>query len=97
VIDAKFNKEHADLQARIISWPELLKDTADKAPFFQERFQEFIELRDYVANVSYAIPVKLQGNFGRQLQELQQLHEQEKEKAIPKKKFSFARKKPAPK
>lgn len=41
--------------------------------------------------------MKLQGNFSRQLTEFQQLYDQEKDKAIPKKKFAFARKKPAPK
>ena len=34
VIDATFNTDFNNLQASLISWPELLKDTADKAPFF---------------------------------------------------------------
>lgn len=36
VIDAKFNEDFNNLQAKLLSWPELLKDTPDKAGFFQE-------------------------------------------------------------
>ena len=75
VIDHKFNTEYQALQAKLISWPELLKDTPDKAEFFAAVHSEFVALRDYVSNISYAIPVKLQGNFQRQLTEFQALHE----------------------
>ena len=78
----------------MISWNELLKDKEDKALFFNDIHTRFTAIRDHVAAVSYAIPAKLQANYQHQLTQLQQLYEAEKEKAIPKKKFTFARKTP---
>jgi hypothetical protein len=41
----------------------LLNDTDEKNPFFDETYQKYIELRDYVAAVGYALPVMVLGRF----------------------------------
>ena len=58
-IDAYFQTEHSDLQAQLVSWPELLADSPDKAGFFAELHRRYLALRDHIAGVNYALPVKL--------------------------------------
>lgn len=51
------------MQATLVSWPELLKDTEDKTAFFTELSEKYVKLRDHIAAISYALPAKIQGNF----------------------------------
>lgn len=59
--------------------------------------KRFIELRDYISGVNYALPAMLQGRYQQALNQWITLYETEKDKAIPKKKFAFARKQNVPK
>lgn len=93
-IDADFTIKFNQLQADLVSWPELQKEQADKTQFFANLQAQYIELRDHTAAISYALPAKIIASFQHQLQQWQQLYEQEKDKAVPKKKFAFARKAP---
>ena len=67
-IDAYFQSEHSDLQAQLVSWPELLADSPDKAGFFAELHRRYLALRDHIAGVNYALPVKLQAKYQHDLQ-----------------------------
>ena len=52
----------------------------------------FKELREYLANYAYTIPSYNLQNYQQQLDQLNELILKEKDAALPKKKFTFARK-----
>jgi hypothetical protein len=79
-------------------WKSMGEDRNLIEKHFEEVFAEFKALREYVASYSYSIsPYHLQ-SYQASLDSLNEAINKEKEVALPKKKFAFARKQaPAPK
>jgi hypothetical protein len=59
---------------------------------FEEVFAKFKELREYIATYAYSIPTYLLQNYQQHLDQTNEQINKEKEQALPKKKFTFARK-----
>lgn len=92
-VDQQFGTQYRDLQAKILSWQEITSGDSEKVvELFNELQVQFLALREMITGIGYALPTKLVGRYQQQLSELQGSLDQEKEKAIPKKKFKFERK-----
>ena len=59
---------------------------------FDELFNRYKELRQYIANYSYIIPAYSLQTYNSSLENMSDCIAKEKETALPKKKFCFARK-----
>jgi hypothetical protein len=59
---------------------------------FDELFNRFKELRQYIANYSYIIPAYNLQTYNSSLDYMNDCIAKEKDTALPKKKFCFARK-----
>ena len=59
-IDLKFNKECSEIELELMSWQENISDTKDKEAvqkYFDGVFGKYQQLREYVNNYTFAIPV----------------------------------------
>ena len=75
-------------------WKGCNDDKAQIEKHFEEVFTKYKDLRDYVANFSYSIPAYNLQNYQSSLDSLNEIINKEKDNALPKKKFAFARKQP---
>lgn len=80
------------IRARLPQWKALGDDRALIERHFEELFTEYKALREYVANYSYSIIAHNLQTYQANLDNLNEQINKEKETALPKKKFAFARK-----
>ena len=93
IIDQRFTTTTQAINIEVSKWqaiPPEDKTTIEK--HFDELFARFKELRDYIANYSYSIPNYNLQQYQSTLDNLNDYLVKEKEAALPKKKFTFARK-----
>ncbi len=95
LIDLNYGKRMELIKTEIDSWRSLGDDKAAIERHFDEVFAKFKELREYIANYSYIIPPYNLQNYQTSLDQVGDKINKEKEAALPKKKFTFARKQPA--
>ena len=67
------------------------KSAEEKGLYFDTIFEEFTKLRDHISNYQYAIPAGLFGKYVLSLSQFNETFTENKEKACPVKKFTFAR------
>ena len=65
--------------------------------YFDAIHDDYIALRDHISNYQYAIPTGMFSRYQQALNQLNDLLQEQKDTAIPKKKFAFARKAKKPK
>lgn len=75
-----------------MGYEQLNGDKAAIEKHFEDLFAVFKELRDYLANIIFCLPSYTQQLFQREVDALHQKLNKEKDKAIPKSKFSFKNK-----
>ena len=84
------------IRARVPQWKALGDDRTLIERHFEDVFAEYKALREYVANYSYSIVAHNLQTYQANLDSLNEAINKEKEVALPKKKFTFARKQVAP-
>ena len=70
-------------------YEEFKDDSAAVGKHFDELFETFKELRDYLANILYVLPTYTRKIFQKEVDSLHAELNKEKDKAMPKSKFSF--------
>ena len=91
-IDQKFIITLSAINKDIEAWKEINKEKYEE--FFESLFCRYKDLRDYISNYSYSVPSYNLQSYQTQLDTLNTAIASEKDVAIPKKKFTFARKQP---
>jgi len=93
-IDEHFNTEFGELEVALMAWASQVegKSADEVTAYFDGLFERFSKLRDYIADINYALPSSLSGKYSNGFNAWNENFGKEKDKAIPKKKFSFARK-----
>ena len=95
VIDQKFNERFQQLELNLVSWADKVGAGAAKEAieaYFEQVFAEFKELREYVNNYTFAIPAAFFSGYQQKLNAFNDAYIQQKDQALPKKKFTFAKK-----
>ena len=84
---------YQDLLQKVTGWAEPLegKSTEEMGAYFDAIFDDYTKLRDHISNYQYAIPSGLFGKYQVTLGQFNDTFTENKEKAMPKKKFTFAR------
>ena len=80
----------------LAEWSVHCPDLADKGhieKYFMELFDKFKELREYIYTYTFAIPSHNFTSYSQKLDHFNDLFNQTKDVALPKKKFTFAKKK----
>lgn len=94
-IDNYFKAEYAKLQDRLTNWQTLYpngeEQRDDIEKYFEESFTLLDALREHIQNFSYALPVALFGDCQNKFESYKTDLLKAKEVALPKKKFSFAK------
>ena len=96
-IDGKYGRDIEEIRQGLQHWKNFGEDRGAIEKHFEELHGKFKELREYIANYSYIIPSYNLQTYQQQLDTINESIVKEKEVALPKKKFTFARKQPAPK
>ena len=99
LIDQYFVSTNQALTKRVTEWAEPLsgKTPDEMTKYFDAIHDDYIALRDHVSNYQYAIPTGMFSRYQQALSQLNDLLLEQKDIAIPKKKFAFARKAKKPK
>lgn len=90
VIDQYFTSQIAELRQKVTTW-ELLAPEARPA-FFDELHKQTLALRDHIASYHHCVPAVLFGKYQTSLAQFSEFAAEQRELAIPKKKFAFVRK-----
>mmetsp|Transcript_29945 Transcript_29945/g.26505 ORF Transcript_29945/g.26505 Transcript_29945/m.26505 type:complete len:291 (-) Transcript_29945:170-1042(-) len=92
-IQSKLKAYITKINEDLPKYEDLKKDKKAVEAHFDELFKVFIELRDYLANILFCLPSYTQQSFQKEVDALHETLNKEKDKAIPKSKFSFKMKK----
>ena len=95
LIDEYFSSTYADLTDRVTNWANgpLQGAAADViSAYFDAIHAESWALREQLTNYQYAIPTGMFSKYQAQLRTFQETFTEQKEAAMPKKKFAFVRK-----
>ena len=85
MIDQYFTSKIAELRQQTTQWQET---PADQRPgYFDNLNRQFIGLRDHIATYHHCVPAVLYGKYQASLQQYSDLYTEQRETAIPKKKF----------
>ena len=87
------------LTARVTEWSEPLsgKSPDEMTKYFDTIHDDFVSLREHISNYQYAIPTVMFSKYQQALSHFNDLLQEQRDTAIPKKKFAFARKAKKPK
>ena len=68
------------------------KSTEEIGQYFDTIYDDFVALRDHISNYQYAIPTGMFSKYQLILEQFSKTFTEQKEQAMPKKKFAFTRK-----
>ena len=71
---------------------EILETKDEKEQFFTQLFEKFKDLREYINMYTFAIPATFFSLYQQKLDNFNDVYNVQKDLALPKKKFSFAKK-----
>ena len=94
LIDEYFTSTHADLQKRVTGWSTALQGAPvdEITVYFDNIHAESWALREQLTNYQYAIPTGMLSRYQATMRQFQDTFGEQKEAAMPKKKFTFVRK-----
>lgn len=93
MIDEYFTSTYAELEKRVTQWAEPLKGATPEAitAYFESIHADSWALREQLTNYQYAIPTGMFSRYQSTMRSFQDIFTEQKEAAVPKKKFAFVR------
>jgi hypothetical protein len=93
LIDQYFSSSYQTLEAKVLNWGSLEGATTEQfEAYFAEVHAEFVKLREYITDYQYAIPTGMFSRYQSTLANFETVFSEQKDLAMPKKKFAFKRK-----
>jgi len=85
VIDQYFSSQIAELRQKATQWETLATDV--RPGYFENLHKQGLALRDHIASYHHCVPAVLFGKYQAALGQFNEMYAEQKDLAIPKKKF----------
>ena len=91
MIDKKFNHQNEEINAELEQW-KTLKNKDEIEEHFSKVFAKYQALREYINMYTFAIPATFFSLYQTKMDLFVETYNKQKDVALPKKKFTFAKK-----